>query len=87
MTNYGWVGTRLKERRIETGLSAEELAMQIGLDVDLVHSIEGGETQRRFGYVIAMAVALDIDPRQLFHNRSRARKLHELLLNIVKKAM
>ena len=67
MSDYNWVGARLRERRLAIGLTIEELAERVGIPVSLVGEIENGNTAERFGFIISLAMELGVAPEDLLN--------------------
>ncbi len=58
-------GERLRELRLATGLSQEELAHRAGLDRTYVSSCERGRRNLTLEVIVKLAVALHIKPSSL----------------------
>jgi transcriptional regulator with XRE-family HTH domain len=76
-SDFQWLSTALRARRTELEISRAELAERIGVSEQLVREVEDGGTERRLGYVLAIATALDMDPQTLFETRVRPEDAHE----------
>ena len=56
-----FVGARMRQRRIELGLSQQGLAMLLGVTYQQIHKYETGVSQLASVRLFALAVALDVD--------------------------
>lgn len=59
-------GARLREARESLGLTQDELAKRVSASVETISRAERGKFSPRAGTVQLLAVALDIDPSDLF---------------------
>jgi transcriptional regulator with XRE-family HTH domain len=59
------MGTRVRDRRLELGLSQERLALAAGLHPTYVSSVEGGQRNISTLNLLRLASALDLDPADL----------------------
>ncbi|MCU6216513.1 helix-turn-helix domain-containing protein [Enterobacter bugandensis] len=59
-------GDRMKKRRIERGLSQEELALTAGLDRTYISSVERGKRNISLVNIYKISTALNIDVKDLF---------------------
>lgn len=55
---YGYLGTRLRGRRIEQGLSLDQLAELTGLDAAHLVAVEAGRTTITYNEFVNVAMAL-----------------------------
>jgi transcriptional regulator with XRE-family HTH domain len=58
-------GRRVRDRRVELGLSQEDLAERAGLHRTYISSLEQGRRNVAVHNVVRLAEALDIDPADL----------------------
>jgi transcriptional regulator with XRE-family HTH domain len=58
-------GSRVRQRRLEVGLTQEDLAEQAELHVTYLGGIERGVRNPALQKILLLAVALDIDPGEL----------------------
>lgn len=58
-------GRRVRDRRVELGLSQEDLAERAGLHRTYISSLEQGRRNVAVHNVVRLAEALDIDPAHL----------------------
>lgn len=58
-------GTRVRARRIELGLTQEQLAEKCGLHFTYVSSVERGERNVTLRTIVRLATALGTSPAQL----------------------
>lgn len=58
-------GRRVRDRRMELGLSQEELAERAGLHRTYISSLEQGRRNVAVHNVVRLAEALDLDPADL----------------------
>lgn len=58
-------GQRIRERRVELGLSQEALADRAGLHRTYVSAVERGIRNLTLTSILRLAVALDLDPAKL----------------------
>ena len=56
-----FVGARMRQRRIELGLSQQGLAMLLGVTYQQIHKYETGVSRLASVRLFALAVALDVD--------------------------
>ncbi|QLS05061.1 helix-turn-helix transcriptional regulator [Citrobacter freundii] len=59
-------GDRMKKRRIERGLSQEELALTASLDRTYISSVERGKRNISLVNIYKISTALNIDVKDLF---------------------
>jgi transcriptional regulator with XRE-family HTH domain len=59
-------GLRVREVRLEKGLSQEELAFEAGLDRTYVNSVENGKRNISLVNIVRLAEALEIPTSDLF---------------------
>ncbi len=62
-------GRRVRQMRLEKGLSQEELALSSGLDRSYVGGIERGERNVSLINISKIAQALELSPGKLFEDR------------------
>ena len=67
------LGNRVRARRIELGLSQEELAERAGLHRNYVGGIEQGRRNVATVNLVKLALALDLDPGELLARIHRRR--------------
>jgi transcriptional regulator with XRE-family HTH domain len=60
------IGARLRQRRIETGLSQRQLAESIGVSFQQIQKYEGGRSRVAASTLFALSDALDIDAAWFF---------------------
>lgn len=60
---FGWL---VKAHRRRLGLTQETLAEQAGISVDMISKIEAGSTGASFRVIESLALALSVDPAELF---------------------
>lgn len=58
-------GKRLKELRLEKGLSQEQLAWETGLEFSQINRIENGVINTSISNIFIIAEALKIEPMEL----------------------
>lgn len=59
-------GKKVRELRLEKGLTQEELAEEINLSANFVGMVERGERNTSLLKVFKMAKALEVKPKELF---------------------
>lgn len=59
------IGQRARERRVELGLSQEQVAQRAGLHLTFVSRVERSEREMRVTNLVRLAAALEIDPSAL----------------------
>jgi transcriptional regulator with XRE-family HTH domain len=64
MVDPAWFGPRLKELREAAGLTQPELAERAGLTKAGVANLEQGRTRPHWDTVVALCLALAVDPGQ-----------------------
>lgn len=62
------VGRRLRERRMELGLSQAELARRLGVSVSAVSNYENGQNAMREDVLLRLLPILDVDPNYLYQD-------------------
>lgn len=60
-------GARMRARRLQTGLSQEELALSCSLDRTYIGSVERGERNISLVNIHTIAAALGVSPREFFN--------------------
>lgn len=60
-------GRRVRKRRLELGVSQEELGERCGLHRTYIGSAERGERNVSLTNIVRIATALDVDPGELMH--------------------
>jgi transcriptional regulator with XRE-family HTH domain len=60
-------GKRLQQLRLETGLTQEQLADEIGVTIESISNIERGIHGPKFETLERLAVALDVSVKELFY--------------------
>ena len=63
-------GNRVREVRLQTGLSQEELAHRASLDRSYIGGVERGERNVSLVNIHKIATALEVRPEVLFHGAS-----------------
>lgn len=63
------LGLRIRQLRLERGLTQEQLAERATLDDKGVQAIERGKTNVTMASVVAIAKALQVDLAELFERR------------------
>ena len=58
-------GARLKELRLQRGVSQERLGQVAGLDRTYISSAESGRRNVTLGSIYKLATALEVEPRDL----------------------
>lgn len=72
------VGERIRERRIELGLSQEELAKSVGYQTRMaIFKIEKGESELPLSKLWAMCRALDVSPEWLLLGSNKKKEKTE----------
>jgi transcriptional regulator with XRE-family HTH domain len=61
------VGKALRERRLERGLSQEDLALESGVHRNYVGGIERGERSPTIATIVKLCACLDAKPADLFN--------------------
>lgn len=61
-------GQRLRERRIELGMSQAELARALGVSLSAVSNYETGQNAMREDVLLRLFQALDVDPNYLYQD-------------------
>jgi transcriptional regulator with XRE-family HTH domain len=64
-TEHQTFGSRVRDRRVELGLSQEAIAGFIGMNVSYVASLERGERNPSLSSFLWLAYGLEIDPAEL----------------------
>lgn len=64
------IGKRMRHRRWMFGVTRQRLAEKIGVSLEMVETIEGGETAFRIGELSNIAIALDV-PNSYFFDKTR----------------
>lgn len=64
-------GQRVRRRRLERGLTQEQLAAKAGLHWTFVGQVERGRRNITLHNILKLAAALDSDPGQLLSNLPR----------------
>lgn len=59
------LGERIRQRRIELGLSQENLAFKCNTDLSQINRIELGKVNTSVSHLFLIAAALDIPPKEL----------------------
>lgn len=59
------LGNRIRERRQEIGISQEKVAEKVGISVNTVSRIEGGQSAMSIEIFIKMVQILDVDANEL----------------------
>jgi transcriptional regulator with XRE-family HTH domain len=59
-------GRLVKAHRVRVRLTQEALAERAGISTDMISKIEGGNSGARFGVIMQIANALEVDPAELF---------------------
>ena len=59
-------GRLVKSHRVRAGLTQEALAERANISTDMISKIEGGSSGARFGVIVQIANALEVDPAELF---------------------
>ena len=59
-------GRLVKAHRTRMGLTQEALAERADISADMISKIEGGSSGARFGVIVQIANALEVDPAELF---------------------
>lgn len=72
ISTFSEIGTILRERRIELGKSASELAALAGIERSTLSRIESGKTNPSWALVLALGQALDMQPVLVPRQRLRA---------------
>jgi len=70
-----FMGHQIRTRRVEIGLSKEELAVRIGIDADSLKTVESGGRGLRMTNFMACAKALNIDYNYMLGNLSKHPKI------------
>ena len=60
------IGRRIRQRRLELGLSPRELATQIGISEEALTEIENGEHRPEGSLLIEIALALNVTLTHFF---------------------
>lgn len=82
------IGSRLKARRIDLGLTQEELADRAGLSSDIIGRLENGRRRSvRWATIVALAHALDVDPGELTGKTSRVSQVGDASVLSVRNAI
>lgn len=63
-------GQRLRERRIELGMSQAELARALGVSLSAVSNYESGQNAMREEVLLRLFQVLDVDPNYLYQDAS-----------------
>jgi transcriptional regulator with XRE-family HTH domain len=72
---------RLKEIMKEKGVSREELAGKVGVSMTTISNISTEKNYPTIPLLLSMAVALDVDVREMFVPTKKSNSLSELDLN------
>jgi len=72
ISNISEIGSVLRDRRIELGKSAAELAALAGIERSTLSRIEAGKTNPSWALVLALGQALDMQPVLVPRQRVRA---------------
>lgn len=59
-------GRLVKAHRVRLELTQEALAERANISTDMVSKIEAGSSGARFGVIVQLADALEVDPAELF---------------------
>ena len=70
-----FMGHQIRTRRVELGLSKEELANRIGIDADSLKTVESGGRGLRMTNFMACAKALNVDYNYMLGNLSKHPKI------------
>ncbi|MCJ2185221.1 helix-turn-helix domain-containing protein [Novosphingobium beihaiensis] len=73
-------GRLVKAHRVRLGITQEALAERAGISTDMVSKIESGNSGARFGVIVQLADALEVDPAELFTPHLPAGQLQRLPL-------
>ena len=73
-------GRLVKAHRMRVGLTQEALAERASISTDMVSKIESGNSGARFGVIVQLAGALEVDPAELFTPDLPAGQLQRLTL-------
>lgn len=60
------LGTMLKQQRLKSGLTLNELAIKMGTDRQYIWNIENGKVNMSLDYIDKMLTELKISPREFF---------------------
>lgn len=66
-------GQRLRERRMELGMSQAELAKALGVSLSAVSNYENGQNAMREDVLLRLFQVLDVDPNYLYQDASMGR--------------
>lgn len=65
------LGEQVRSRRLERGLSQEQLSEKAGLDRTYVSSLESGKRNPAFSTLIKLASALEVELAELVRERRK----------------
>lgn len=82
------IGGRLKARRLDLGLTQEELADRSGMSSDIIGRIENGRRSSvRWSTIVALAHAMDVDPGEMTGKTSRVSQVGDASVLSVRNAI
>lgn len=73
---YGELGRRVRQKRIESGMTQEELAERAGISCSFVGHIERGEKKFSIGTLVELCNAMYISPNYLLQDSLDPRVLN-----------